>query len=61
MLHVSRRKRTGLNVKELYISKLLSFYHWYCIRKRNMEKDVYSNINISERVMKFVIDVATER
>lgn len=47
--------------KKLFISRMPSFFHGHCIRKRNMEKGIYSTLNISGRVIKSDINVATER
>lgn len=54
-------KRARFLYRKLFISRMLSFFHWHCIRKRNTEKGIYSTLNISGRVMKFEINFATER
>lgn len=54
-------KRARFLHKKLFISRMLPFFRRHCIRKRNTEKVMCSTLNISGRVMKFEIDVATER
>lgn len=59
--YVKNKKRVRFLHLKLFISRMVSLFHWHYIRNRNSEKGIYSILNISGRVMKPEKDVAAER